>query len=77
MTQTLLPSTLEMLKDLGHDLEIFQIYESTFAENGQMGSELMDIFVEITFWTQEIHFLRRNKHGGALKISECVGACSN
>jgi hypothetical protein len=63
-TETLLPETLGMLKDLGHDLEIFQIYETTFAENGQMGNELMDIFVEIiTFWTQAIHFLRRNKYG--------------
>lgn len=53
-----------MLSDLGHDLEVFQIYESTFVRNEDMGSDLMDMFLEIiTFWVQVTKFLRRNKHG--------------
>ena len=65
-TETLLPETLNMLKDLGHDLEMFQIYETTFAKHASMGDELMDIFADIIiFWTQAIHFLRRNKYGMA------------
>ena len=63
-----------MLKDLSHDLEMLQIYETTFADNTQMGNELMDIFVDIiTFWTQAIRFLQRNKHGKASATSRaCV-----
>lgn len=61
-----------MLKDLGHNLDIFQLYESTFASNAAIGDELMDIFVNIIkFWVQAIQFLRRNKRG---MISEAHGA---
>ena len=63
-TETLLPHIFEMLSDLGHDLKVFHIYESTLAANEEMGNDLMDIFVEmIHFWVQVIPFLRRNKHG--------------
>lgn len=62
-----------MLRDLGHNLEIFQIYESTFASNAAIGDELMDIFVNIiNFWAQAIQFLRRNKRG---MTSGAQGAC--
>ena len=51
-----------MLKDLGHNLEIFQIYEGTFASNASVGDELMDIFVDIiNFWALTIQYLRRNR----------------
>ena len=63
-TETLLPKTIEMLNDLGHDLEIFQIYETIFTTNTPMSDDLMDIFVDIiVFWTEAIHFFRRNKYG--------------
>jgi hypothetical protein len=61
-TETLLPNTIEMLQELGHDLEILQLYGEVFRKNPRVGDELMDIFVDIImFWASSIHFLNRNR----------------
>lgn len=53
-----------MLQELGHDLEIFQLYGEVFRKNPRVGDELMDIFVDIImFWASSIHFLNRNRRG--------------
>lgn len=53
-----------MLQELGHDLEIFQLYGEVFQKNPRVGDELMDIFVDIImFWASSIHFLNRNRRG--------------
>lgn len=55
---------MDLLNELGHDLEVFQIHSPTFASNPSIGNELMEVFVEIIqLWAQTVHFLNRNKHG--------------
>ena len=67
---TILTETIDMLNALGHDLQILEIYEKSFADNPQMGQELIEIFVEvINFWTRAIKFLRRNQYGTITPIS--------
>lgn len=55
-----------MLQELGHNLEIFQLYGEIFRENSRIGEEeeLMDVFAEIiVFWATSVHFLNHNRRG--------------
>ncbi|KAJ4253831.1 hypothetical protein NW762_010226 [Fusarium torreyae] len=63
-TESLLPETISMVEDLGHDLEVFSIHGKTFEHNPRIADDLMEIFVEIIMsWAEIIHFLNRNKFG--------------
>ncbi|KXG48434.1 Tetratricopeptide-like helical [Penicillium griseofulvum] len=69
-TETLLPQTIEMLQELGHDLEIFQLYGEIWRSNPRVGDELMNVFVEIImFWAHSIHFLNRNRRASSAQRS--------
>ncbi|KAJ5701177.1 Tetratricopeptide-like helical [Penicillium malachiteum] len=69
-TETLLPKTIDMLQELGHDLEIFQLYGEILQSNPRVGDELMDVFVEIImFWAHSIHFLNRNRRAASAERS--------
>jgi len=58
-----------MLQELGHNLEIFQLYGEIFRGNPRIGEELMDVFAEIiVFWATSVHFLNHNRPG---KFNTC------
>lgn len=62
--EQIMPETIGMINRLGHDLEILQIYGASSPNNTEMSDDLINIFVDIiTFWTQLLHFLRRNYTG--------------
>ncbi|KAF2759934.1 hypothetical protein EJ05DRAFT_315492 [Pseudovirgaria hyperparasitica] len=66
---TVLTETIDMLNNLGHDLEVLQILERSFADNPTMRDDLIAIFVDIiTFWVKIIHFLRRNQQETSIKL---------
>lgn len=59
-----MPETMAMINGLGHDLQILQIYGGSSIKNPEMTEDLINIFVDvILFWTQLLHFLRRNFKG--------------
>ena len=69
-TENHFSDVVNMLTELGHDLEVLQLYEKTLKDNEKLGADLVDIFVEIiTFWCQAVNFLRRNKRGECMPES--------
>ena len=64
---TLFTNIVEMIADMGHDLEMFSSYDWVAAGEPQMERVLVDVVVEvILFWVHTTKFLRRNP------IGECI-----
>ena len=55
-----LEETIELPDNIGHDLEIIQIFETAFRDDPALRTDLVEIFIDlITFWSKLIVFLRR------------------
>jgi hypothetical protein len=54
--------TLDILKDLGHILDVLQIHGSCFRDEAPVGQELAGVFNEVVeFGAYLVHSLRWNK----------------
>lgn len=61
---TLFSNIVEMIADMGHDLEMFNSYDWVAAGEPQMERVLVDVVVDvILFWIHTTKFLRRHPIG--------------
>ena len=59
-TESILKRIITMLRDLAHDMDIFQIYESIFADTN-MENDIVDVFKKMINWEVfSIEFFRNN-----------------
>lgn len=61
---SLFSNIVDMIADMGHDLEMFNSYDWVAAGEPQMERVLVDVVVDIIlFWVQTTRFLRRHPIG--------------
>lgn len=61
---SLFSNIVDMIADMGHDLEMFNSYDWVAAGEPQMEKVLVDVVVDvILFWVQTTRFLRRHPIG--------------
>lgn len=65
---SLFSNIVDMIADMGHDLEMFNTYDWVAAGEPLMERVLVDVVVDvILFWVQTTRFLRRHPIGGSIR----------